>query len=73
MEPSFEYRKKEVNVSKINNDGTEDINAWFNFILDMADEQLFVAIGRIPSIDNRFIVNDNDIKKIRSMRLSKIK
>lgn len=39
----------------------------------MADEQLFVAIGRIPSIDNRFIVNDNDIKKIRSMRLSKIK
>ena len=54
-------------------DTNEDINAWFNFILDMADEQLFVAIGRIPSIDNRFIVNDNDIKKIRSMRLSKIK
>ena len=46
-------------------DTNEDINAWFNFILDMADEQLFVAIGRIPSIDNRFIVNDNDIKKIR--------
>ena len=37
-------------------DTNEDINAWFNFILDMADEQLFVAIGRIPSIDNRFIV-----------------
>lgn len=54
-------------------DTNENINAWFNFILDMADEQLFVAIGRIPSIDNRFIVNDNDIKKIRSMRLSKIK
>lgn len=54
-------------------DTNDSINDWFNFILDMADEQLFVAVGRIPSIDNRFIVDDSNIKKIKSMRLSRIK
>ena len=37
------------------------------------DKKYIIWGTHFGSIDNRFIVNDNDIKKIRSMRLSKIK
>lgn len=57
----------------LKHDTNDSINDWFNFILNMADEQLYIANNRIPRIDKRFIVNDNDIKKIKSMKLSKIK
>lgn len=57
----------------LNHDNNESINAWFNFILDMADEQLYMASNRIPNIDNRFIIDNDTSKKVKAMKLSKIK
>lgn len=57
----------------LKHDTNDSINDWFNFILNMADEQLYIANNRIPRIDKKFITREEDIKTVKSMRLSKIK
>ncbi len=57
----------------LKHDTNDSINDWFNFILNMADEQLYMANNRIPRIDKRFITRYDDIKKVKSMKLSRIK
>lgn len=53
----------------IKNDCNEEINAWFNFILDMVDEQLYKSVNMLEHIDSS--------KKLElpknSMRLSRLK
>lgn len=57
----------------LSHDNNDSINAWFNFILDMADEQLYMASNRIPNIDKEFIIDNDTSKKVKAMKLSKIK
>lgn len=53
----------------VKNDCNEEINAWFNFILDMVDEQLYKSVNMLEHIDSS--------KKLElpknSMRLSRLK
>ena len=53
----------------IKHDSNNEINAWFNFILDMIDEQLYKSMNMLQEIDSSFI------KKIpkSDMRLSRLK
>lgn len=68
-------------VKRINNiyfdiehDTNEAINRWFDFILDMVDERLFVANSMLKKIDvskiKKLSIDDEEAVK---MRLSKIK
>ncbi len=69
---------KQTYVNKLNNiyfdlehDSNEDINKWFNFVLDMADEQIFYASNHLDKkID--YLVSTTP-KDPDSMRLSRIK
>ena len=53
----------------IKHDSNNEINAWFDFILDMVDEQLYKSTNMLQEIDSSFI------KKIpkSDMRLSRLK
>ena len=53
----------------IKHDSNNEINAWFDFILDMVDEQLYKSMNMLQEIDSSFI------KKIpkSDMRLSRLK
>lgn len=57
------------------NDTNESINKWFDFVLDMVDERLFVAQRQMEMLDyfdiKRMAGNENN--NVKSMRLSKIK
>lgn len=57
----------------LSHDTNDSINDWFNFILDMADEQLYMTSNRIPNIDNRFVIDKEGFKKVKAMKISKIK
>lgn len=58
----------------VEHDTNENINKWFNFILDMADERIFVAKNKLETIDISQFKIKEDKPQIRSdMRLSKIK
>ena len=50
-------------------DSNIEINAWFNFILDMIDEQLYKSMNKLQEIDSSLI---KEIPK-SDMRLSRLK
>lgn len=53
----------------IKNDCNEEINAWFNFILDMVDEQLYKSMNMLDYIDTTNIKSEYK----NNMRLSRLK
>lgn len=53
----------------IKNDCNEEINAWFNFILDMVDEQLYKSMNMLDYIDTTNIKSEHK----NNMRLSRLK
>ena len=53
----------------IKHDSNNEINAWFNFIIDMVDEQLYKSMNKLQEIDSSLI---KEIPK-RDMRLSRLK
>ena len=53
----------------IKHDSNNEINAWFNFILDMIDEQLYKSMNKLQEIDSSLI---KEIPK-SDMRLSRLK
>lgn len=58
----------------VEHDTNENINRWFDFILDMADERIFVARRKLETIDISQLKTEEDKPQIKSdMRLSKIK
>lgn len=68
-------------VKRINNiyfdlehDTNESINRWFDFILDMADERIYVATSKLDKIDVSKIkkISDDD-ENTKGMRLSRIR
>ena len=56
-------------------DTNENINKWFDFILDMADESLFVAKKNMGMLDYFALKKkvDSEHIDVKAMRLSKIK
>lgn len=54
----------------IKHDSNIEINAWFNFILDMIDEQLYKAMNKLEKIDSSFVIED---VPTGNMRLSRLK
>lgn len=69
-------------VKRLNNiyfdnvhDTNESINRWFDFVLDMVDERLFVARGQLGRLDPYIfekMKNDENFN-VKSMRLSRFK
>lgn len=57
----------------LEHDTNESINMWFNFILDMADEQIYSSSQKISYMDNSHLLLSSDENKISGMRLSRIK
>jgi len=58
----------------VEHDTNDNINKWFDFILDMADERIFVARNKLDTIDMAHIKTEYKYPQIKSdMRLSKIK
>lgn len=57
------------------NDTNESINKWFDFVLDMVDERLFVARKQIDMLDFFALkkMADGENVTAKSMRLSRIK
>lgn len=53
----------------IKNDCNDEINAWFNFILDMVDEQLYKSMNMLDYIDTTNIKSEHK----NNMRLSRLK
>lgn len=73
---------KQTYVNRLDNiyfdlehDTNEDINKWFNFILDMADEQIYFSCNHLDKVDKSFITQKNIIipGTTDPMRLSRIK
>lgn len=77
------YAKRIDNIYfDIKNDTNENINKWFDFILDMADERIYIAMqklnkadpSKIKSSGERCIELDTPPEQIKgNMRLSKIR
>lgn len=70
------YHKRLNNIYfDLKHDTNDSINKWFDFMLDMADEQIYYSKDMLSNIDmssNGIIYySDNDAKK--SMRLSRFK
>lgn len=53
----------------LKHDSNEEINAWFNFILDMVDEQLYKATTKLEKIDSSLIIEDVPPSNMRLSRL----
>lgn len=74
---------KQTYVNRLNNiyfdlehDTNDDINKWFNFILDMADEQIFFATQQLGKVDPFYLTNQPgtlEIPDMEAMRLSRVK
>lgn len=68
-------------VKRINNiyfdlehDTNESINKWFDFILDMVDERIYVATTKLDKVDISKIKKiENNDESVKAMRLSRIK
>ena len=69
------YAKRLDNIYfDVEHDTNENINRWFDFILDMADERIYVARTRLETIDISQMKNITcEQDNIGTMRLSKIK
>lgn len=71
------YAKRINNIYfDIENDTSENINKWFDFILDMADEQIYRSKELLERVEpSRFKkVSDNiELNKTNAMRLSRIR
>lgn len=48
----------------------EEINRWFDFILNMTDEQLYFNTNRLPRF-KKIAALDNDINKVQSKEMKK--
>lgn len=56
------------------NETNDAINRWFDFILDMVDERIYVATNKLDRVDvNKIKKITEETEKAKSMRLSKIK
>ena len=65
------YVKRKDNIYfDTKHDSNIEINAWFNFILDMIDEQLYKAMNKLEKIDSSFVIED---VPTGNMRLSRLK
>lgn len=64
------YVKRIDNIYfNLTNDSNEEINAWFNFILDMVDEQLYKSSNKLAGIDASFITDSTQKNNMRLSRL----
>jgi len=60
----------------IKHDTNEAINKWFDFMLDMADEQIYYSNGLLANIEDYHYIEfpyQNDSSKSSGMRLSKLR
>ena len=73
---------KQTYVNRLNNiyfdlehDTNYDINKWFNFILDMADEQIYYSKTQLGTVNEDFRIKSPELKSkdLDLMRLSRIK
>ena len=48
----------------------EEINRWFDFILNMTDEQLYFNTNRLPRF-KKIAALDNDVNKVQSKEMKK--
>lgn len=48
----------------------EEINRWFDFILNMTDEQLYFNTNRLPRF-KKIAALDSDINKVQSKEMKK--
>lgn len=56
------YTKRLDNIYfNLNNDTNDEINKWFNFILDMADEQIFKSMNLLSQAPEKFIRKISEI------------
>lgn len=60
----------------LEHDNNDSINAWFDYILDMADEQIYHSTNRLDFIDtskfsNNIVTSGTNPVKVRSMRINK--
>lgn len=53
----------------IKHDNNEEINAWFNFILDMVDEQIYKSLNKLENIDSSYILENPQKSGMRLSRL----
>lgn len=61
-------RFNDISLS-LDDDNNEAINMWFDFILNMVDEQIYFSSNQLEKIDSRYHV---DSSKICKMRINKI-
>ena len=61
-------RFNDISLS-LDDDNNEAINMWFDFILNMVDEQIYFSTNQLQKIDNRYHI---DAKKVRTMGINKI-
>lgn len=56
-------------------DTNESINKWFDFVLDMVDERLYVARGQLGRLDSYILgkMERDEQVDVKSMRLSRFK
>lgn len=43
----------------LDHDSNDEINKWFHFVLDMADEQLYFSMNRLPKLAKSFCTIDS--------------
>ncbi|MGN1342004.1 MAG: Fic family protein [Bacilli bacterium] len=68
------YTKRIDNIYfDLDHDTNESINMWFNFILDMADEQIFSSSQKLDYMDDSHLISNVENKKVSGMRLSRLR
>lgn len=63
-------QKESMIYFDLNHDSNEEINKWFDFILNMTDEQLYFNTNRLPRF-KKIAALDNDINKVQSKEMKK--
>ena len=59
-QPTYAKRINDIYFD-LEHDSNYEINKWFDFILNMVDEQLYFSTNRISKLDNAF----NNITKMK--------
>lgn len=68
-QPTYAKRINDIYFD-LNHDSNEEINKWFDFILNMTDEQLYFNTNRLPRF-KKIAALDNDINKVQSKEMKK--
>ena len=59
-QPTYAKRINDIYFD-LEHDSNDEINKWFDFMLNMVDEQLYFSINRLPKLDKSF----NNIMKMK--------